>query len=109
MAILLVIFTLQNAINITISLFFWEIKDAPLVLVLVSCLLLGYLIATFYFIPKQWKLKRDYNQLVKSNRELKKQLDLDQQQKKAESDISTHPEGIELEDDQDYDNPFFKD
>ena len=34
LAILLVIFTLQNSFEITINLFFWEIPDVPLVLLI---------------------------------------------------------------------------
>jgi uncharacterized integral membrane protein len=108
LAVLLVIFTLQNAMDITLNIFLWEIKDAPLVLVLLCCLLLGYIIASFYFYPRIWKLKREYNQVLKSNTELKKAHKTTQKQE-ADTTKDTHPEGIELKDDDDYDNPFFKD
>ena len=65
LAVLLVIFTLQNSVGISITLFFWEITDAPLVLVLLVCILSGYLLSTIYFTPKIWRLKREVNQLKK--------------------------------------------
>uniref|UniRef100_UPI0032165D8A LapA family protein n=1 Tax=uncultured Draconibacterium sp. TaxID=1573823 RepID=UPI0032165D8A len=109
LALLLVIFTLQNAMDITINVFFWEIKDAPLVVVLIACLLLGYLIAVFYFYPKLWKLKRDYKQMIKFNDELKELHELNHKKNQKPVNEITDPEGIKLDDDDDYDNPFFKD
>jgi uncharacterized integral membrane protein len=109
LAILLVIFTLQNAMDITINVFFWEIKDAPLVLVLLTCLLLGYLIASFYFSPKLWKLKREYKQLIKFNSELKELHDLNHKTHRKPTDDNTDPEGIELDEDNNDDSTFFKD
>lgn len=108
LAVLLVIFTLQNAMDITINIFFWEIKDAPLVIVLLSCMLLGYFIASFYFYPKLWKLKREYKQMLKFNDELKELHEMNHKNE-APSEVSTNPEGIELDEDDDFDNPFFKD
>jgi uncharacterized integral membrane protein len=109
LAVLLVIFTLQNAMDITINVFFWEIKEAPLVLVLLACLFLGYLIASFYFIPKLWKIKREYNQLKKFNSELKELSEMNKKDEKIKSEVSSDPEGIEFEDEDDFENPFFKD
>ena len=108
LAILLVIFTLQNAMDISINVFFWEIKDAPLVIVLLACILIGYLVATLYLYPKLWKTRREYNQLIKFNSELKELHEMNQKEQKAESDISTDPEGIEL-DDEDDGSIFFRD
>lgn len=105
LAVLLVIFTLQNAMDITLNVFFWEIKDAPLVLVLLSCIFLGYLIAAFYFYPRLWKVKRDYKQMLKFNTELKELHQMNEPQKSEEE---SDPEGIELDDDDD-DDTFFKD
>lgn len=105
LAVLLVIFTLQNAMDITLNIFFWEIKDAPLVLVLLSCIFLGYFIAAFYFYPRLWKIKREYKQMLKFNTELK---ELHQMHEPQKSEEVTDPEGIELDDDDD-DDTFFKD
>jgi len=107
LAVLLVIFTLQNSIEITISFFFWEIKDAPLVLVLLGCIVVGYLVASFYFYPRLWKLKREYKQLIKFNDELKELHEMNHKSEKSKGSPGD-PEGIELEDDDD-EGTFFKD
>src|SRR6056297_2031137 len=93
LAILLVIFTLQNSVEITITAFFWEFPDAPLVLVLLVCVLLGYLLAAVYFSPRLWKIKKERKQLTKSNNQLKKQLE----QEKTDREEKTGPEGIDLD------------
>jgi uncharacterized integral membrane protein len=108
LAFLLVIFTLQNSMEITINVFFWEIKDAPLVLVLIGCIVIGYILAIIYFYPRIWKLKKEYNQMIKFNKELKELHDLNQKKKKVpEEEID--PEGIEIDDDDYDDDSFFKD
>lgn len=105
LAVLLVIFTLQNSIEISISVFFWKINDAPLVLVLICCIIIGYLIAAIYFYPRIWKLKKEYKQMIKFNNELKELHEMNHPQK----DEVTDPEGIELDDDEDKNkkNSFF--
>jgi len=103
-AFLLVIFTLQNSMEITLNVFLWEISDAPLVLVLLSCIFIGYILASIYFYPKLWKSKREYNQLVKFNEELKELHELNH----PSTEVERNPEGIELDEDDDS-NSFFKD
>ncbi len=105
LAVLLVIFTLQNSTEITIHLFLWEIAGVPLALVILCCIIIGYLVSLVYFSPRLWKAKKEYRQMVKFNKELRELHDLNHPKK--ESEISD-PEGIELEDD-DETNPFFKD
>jgi lipopolysaccharide assembly protein A len=103
LAILLVIFTLQNAFGITITVFFWKIEQAPLVLVLLCCVLLGYVLAVIYFYPRILKLKKDYRNAVKSG---KKQENLPEAEKSQTG--KPGPEGIELEvDDEENDKGFF--
>ena len=107
LAILLVIFTLQNTMMISISLFFWKIDNAPLVLVLLSCLVLGYIIASIYFFPRIWQLKKDYKKVVKFNKKLEKKIELDQE---FGTSPKPGPEGIELNPDneEDDDKSFFR-
>lgn len=107
LAILLVIFTLQNSFEITVTAFFWKIEDAPLVLVLLACVLLGYLIGAVYFYPRIWKLKKDYRKISKSKESLEEELE---KQKQASVSTETHPEGIEMEkeEDDDEDKRFFR-
>ena len=50
LAILLVIFTLQNSFEITIHLFFWKLPDVPLVLLILCCVLLGPLSLPYFSI-----------------------------------------------------------
>ncbi len=57
LALLLVIFTLQNTVLINLNVFFWELTDVPLVLALIICLISGFLIAFFLYFPKIWRLK----------------------------------------------------
>jgi lipopolysaccharide assembly protein A len=104
LAILLVIFTLQNSFEVSITVFLWEINDAPMVLVLICCVVLGYLIAALYFYPHTWKLKKDYKKAVKTIMKLEKKTGSYQEPEK------TGPEGIELDRDtkDNDDNSFFK-
>ena len=103
LAILLVIFTLQNSFEISISVFFWEIPNAPLVLVLLTCVLAGYILATIYFYPRIWKLKKDYRHAIKSEKKLEDQLHT---QKYPEE--NTDPEGIEMDEEEDEERGFFR-
>lgn len=107
LAILLVIFTLQNSVEISINVFFWEIPNAPLVLVLLSCVLLGYIISAIYFYPRVWKLKKDFRKVSKSKQKLEEELE---KQKLIYDSPEKHPEGIELDvDDEEEDKKgFFK-
>lgn len=106
LAVFLVIFTLQNSAEISIHILFWEISNVPLVLVILSCIFLGWFISAIYFYPRIWKLRRENKNLLKENQEL-------EEYKFAEDDDGEdledeHPEGIKLDDD-DYSNSFFKD
>ena len=98
LAILLVIFTLQNSIEIPISFFFWEIPNAPLVLVLISCVVIGYLVAAIYFYPRLWKLKRENNKLERNSIETASQ-----------DEIESNMDDFLLDEDDDKSNSFFKD
>ncbi len=103
LAILLVIFTLQNSFEITITAFFWKIPDAPLVLVLLVCVLLGYIIAAVYFYPRLWQLKKERRHLSKSNEKLQKEV---VKEKNSRLQQENNPEGIELDvDDTEEENP----
>ncbi len=96
LAILLVIFTLQNDTEITIQLFFWEIVQAPLALVILCCIVIGYLFAVIYFYPRVWKLKSEIKKLVKLN---KKNEDLQKENTLTGDLDEDHPEGVKFDDD----------
>lgn len=93
-AVLLVIFTLQNQMEITIQFLFWEIKNVPFVIIVLGCFILGYLLSTGYLYPKLWKTKRNYKRLVNSNEGLKRMYD---EEHSAVEEV-TDPEGIKLDD-----------
>lgn len=105
LAILLVIFTLQNSFEITITAFFWEIPEAPLVLVLLVCVFLGYLVSAIYFYPRLWNLKKNYKKLSKTNSKLSQEI-IELKQKTSKN--KSGPEGIELDVDDDSEEGFFK-
>lgn len=109
LAILLVIFTLQNTMGITIHLFFWQIINAPLALVVLICIVIGYALAAVYFIPKVWKLKSERNRLTKLTNKLKETGNSSESGQKMKKDDSkkNNPEGIRL--DEGEDNSFFTD
>ena len=99
LAIFLVIFTLQNAESVAIRLFFWNV-NIPLVLLILVCLLIGYLLPHFSYIPRIWKLK---SELTRTRRE-KEQLESDNPKRVSEK---PHPEGIEFDDpDEDNDDSY---
>ena len=86
LAILVVIFTLQNTLEITINLFFWEIQNAPLALVILCCIVLGYFIAAIYLYPKFWHLKSENKKLTKANSAFDEKLKALQTQRQREED-----------------------
>jgi lipopolysaccharide assembly protein A len=49
-ALLLVIFAIQNAHSVTIKLWFWQFH-ASMALALMICLVSGFLLSFFYFLP----------------------------------------------------------
>jgi uncharacterized integral membrane protein len=93
LAVLLVIFTLQNQEKVTLKFFFWTIHEIPAALLLVITLLLGYLIPYMLLIPRIWKLKSELKRTRMEKEELEEaQLEPEQPRKK------TDPEGIAFED-----------
>jgi len=57
LALLLVIFTLQNTVLISVNVLFWRLTEVPLVLALIICLIIGFLVAILFYSPKIWRLK----------------------------------------------------
>jgi len=94
LAILVVIFTLQNSVEITINLFFWEIQNAPLALVILCCIALGYFVAVLYLYPKIWNLRGVNKKLTKANITLDEKLTALQAKWNEKED--NHPLGIEM-------------
>ncbi|MGQ8338476.1 LapA family protein [Sunxiuqinia sp. A32] len=65
LALLLVIFTLQNTMLVSLKIFFWELTDVPLVLTLIVCLIIGFLVAFILYYPSAWKMKKKIKNLQK--------------------------------------------
>ncbi len=107
LAVLLVIFTLQNSGEISVHIFFWEIAHVPLVLVIIGCIIIGYIIAAVYFYPRIWKIKSERKQLQKALKESERNKTIEKGQV-VEFDEEPGPEGIDLEDEED-EHSFFKD
>jgi putative membrane protein len=89
--VFLLIFTLQNPELITFRVLFWQLTDVPLVLIVLVCLLAGFLLAEITHRPKIWRLKRENKRLTKVKPESEKQ--------KTSKD---NPEGVELGNDDIY-------
>ena len=99
LALLLVIFTLQNTVLISLKVFFWEITDVPLVLTLIICIILGAVLALSFAYPKIWKLKSQLKERQKQLKEL--------ESKQIVPEQKSHAEGIEMTDDNN-ESSFFK-
>ncbi|MGQ7869529.1 LapA family protein [Sunxiuqinia sp. sy24] len=99
LALLLVIFTLQNPTTIDLHVFFWNVHEVSLVLALIVCLILGVVLAFLLSYPQIWKLK---SQLKEKQKRIK---ELEQNQNSKEE--KPHIEGVEMTDDNE--DSFFKD
>ncbi len=64
LAVLLVIFTVQNQILLNLKFFHWEITDVPVVYILLSGLIFGFLLASMMQLPRILKLKRELKKVV---------------------------------------------
>lgn len=97
LAVLLTIFTFQNQLVINIRFFQWEIVDVPLVVVLLSGLIFGFLLAMMMQLPRIIHLKRELKKVV---RELEKSEEI-----VADKDEDVDSEGVSMG--SDYEGGFF--
>lgn len=88
LSVLLIIFTFQNQILIDIKFFHWEIIDVPLVVVLLSGLIFGFLLAMMMQLPRIIKLKRELKKVVQ---ELEKSEEI-----VADKDEQVDSEGVSM-------------
>ncbi|MEI8115030.1 MAG: LapA family protein [Bacteroidia bacterium] len=88
LAVLLVIFTVQNQILMNIKFFHWEITDVPVVYILLSGLIFGFLLASMMQLPRIIKLKRELKKVVN---ELKKSEEI-----VATKDETVDSEGVSM-------------
>lgn len=97
LTVLLVIFTVQNQILIDIKFLHWEINDVPVVYVLLSGLIFGFLLALMMQLPRMIQLKRELKRVVN---ELEKSDDI-----VADKDEEVDSEGVSMG--SDYKGGFF--
>ncbi|WP_372776363.1 lipopolysaccharide assembly LapA domain-containing protein [Mangrovibacterium sp.] len=91
LALLLVIFTLQNSVAIDVKLLLWQLTDVPLVLTLLVCVIIGFIVALIINYPKIWKLKSTVKSLQKELNTLKTKT-IENEKVKEEN----HPEGLKM-------------
>lgn len=58
-AVLLVIFSIQNHITVSLKFLSWELNEVPLVFVLLGGFIFGFLLAQILQMPRIYKLKRE--------------------------------------------------
>jgi len=97
LTVLLVIFTVQNQILIDIQLFHWKLIEVPIVYVLLSGLIFGFLLASMLQLPRIIKLKRELKKVVL---ELEKSEEIT-----ADKDEEVDSEGVSMG--SDYKGGFF--
>ena len=97
LAVLLVIFTIQNQLLINLRFIDWELKDVPLVAVLIFGLVFGFLLALMLQLPRIIKLRRELKKVV---RELEKSEEI-----VADKDEEVTSEGVSMG--SDYEGGFF--
>lgn len=72
LTVLLVIFTFQNPILLDIKFFHWELKDVPVIYVLLSGLVFGFLLSMVMQVPTIIKLRRELKRVVRELEETEK-------------------------------------
>ena len=95
LAVLLVIFTLQNQEKVTLKFFFWTINSIPVALLLVITVLLGYLIPYLLLIPRIWKLKSELSRTKKEKADLEEAQEQPLREKRK-----ADPEGVAFDDEE---------
>jgi len=64
LTVLLVIFTVQNQLLLNIKFIHWEMKDVPVVYVLLFGLIFGFLLSMMIQLPTIMKLRRELRKVV---------------------------------------------
>ncbi|MFA5328709.1 MAG: LapA family protein [Prolixibacteraceae bacterium] len=95
--VLIMVFTFQNYVAINIKFIVWEIQNVPLVVVLLSGLVFGFLLASIMQLPRIMKLKRELKRVV---HELEKTEEIE-----ASKDEDVTEEGVSMG--SDYQGGFF--
>ncbi len=100
LAILLVVFTLQNSVEVSINFFIWTLDNVPLVLLLIASVVIGYFIASIYFYPRLWQRKKEFKKLQKEYKKLEEaHKEFEPVIKNPDEIEEKNPEGVEMDDD----------
>jgi len=97
LTVLLVIFTVQNQLLLNIQFIHWEMKDVPIVYVLLFGLIFGFLLSMMIQLPTIMRLRRELKKVV---RELEKSEEI-----VADKDEVVDSEGVSMG--SDYKGGFF--
>lgn len=95
-SVLLVIFTFQNQLVINIRFLEWELKDVPLVMILIAGLIFGFLLAMMLQLPTILRLKKELKKVIN---------ELENDNVVADADEDVNSEGISMG--SDYKGGFF--
>lgn len=71
LALLLVVFTIQNTHMVDVNILFWTLHQIPLALVIFSCIVGGALICMGIYLPRIWKKRAQINKLNKEMANIK--------------------------------------
>jgi len=88
LAALLVIFTFQNQVTLNLQFLHWELKDVPVVYILLSGLIFGFLLSMITQLPTIMRLRRELRKVV---RELE-----ESEQIEPAADEEVGPEGVSM-------------
>lgn len=95
-SVLLVIFTIQNQLEINIRFLEWELKEVPLVMILIAGLIFGFLLAMMLQLPTILRLKKELKKVI---------TELENDNVVADADEDMNSEGISMG--SDYKGGFF--
>ena len=87
LAVLLIIFTIQNQLLIDLRFFQWKIAEVPLVVVLIAGLVFGFLLAMMMQLPKIMRLKRELKSVIEEL-ENPKQVEADSDEEETSEGVS---------------------
>lgn len=65
LTVLLVVFTVQNPILLDIKFFQWELKEVPVIYVLLFGLIFGFLLSLIMQLPTILRLRRELRKVIK--------------------------------------------
>ncbi len=65
LTVLLVVFTVQNPILLDIKFFHWELKEVPVIYVLLFGLIFGFLLSLIMQLPTILRLRRELHKVIK--------------------------------------------